>query len=613
MAKAKGKASRIAVWVILALLVVGLIGFGTDNFGGGAQPVAFVGDQDVSAEAYARALEAELRQAQAATGEPVTMADLRAAGQEGAVLGRLLSQAALDDEAEALDLSAGDARVRDALLAEPAFQGVDGAFDPEAYRFVLERAGLTEAEFEEELREGAARQILLGAVAGGVEAPPAYGEAILDYIGETREVTYALLTEEALDAPVGQPSEEELAAWFEESAEAFTLPEMRAITYAVLRPETVIEEAAVSDKAVRALYDERVADYIRPERRLVERLVLPSEEEARSAVERLEAGDATFEDLVEGRGLDLADVDLGDVTREELGGAAEGVFGLAEPGVVGPLPTDLGPALFRVNAILAASETPFEAVEGDLRREAALAAAQREIEDRITELDDLLAGGATVEELADQGFEVGTLRLAPDATDGPAADPAFREAALAAVEGDFPEIRELAEGGLFALRLDEIVPPRVPELEEVREEAVEAWRADRISARLVERAEALREAFAEGGDVEGEGIEVLSEEALRRDGVLAGAPEGATAVAFEAEPGETAVVPGEPVALLRVDAVNPPDPEEARNALVAAAVEAQAAQGIAEDLLAAYVRSIQAERGISRNQAAINAVMAQFN
>ena len=85
----KGRASRIAVWIILALLVVGLIGFGTDNFGGAARSVASVGEEEISAEAYGRALEAELRQIQAATGAPITVAQMREEGLDQAVLGRL--------------------------------------------------------------------------------------------------------------------------------------------------------------------------------------------------------------------------------------------------------------------------------------------------------------------------------------------------------------------------------------------------------------------------------------------------------------------------------------------------------------------------------------------
>ena len=612
MAKAKGKASRIAIWVILALLVVGLIGFGTDNFGGSVRSVASVGDREVSAEAYARALQAELRRAQAATGAPVTLAELRASGREAAVLGQLLAQAAIDGEAEALGISAGDARVRDAIVAEPAFRDAEGAFDPEGYRFALENVGLTDTEYEAEIRDDAARRLLFGAVAGGVQAQAAYAEAILAHVGETRDVSYALLDGTALDAPVPEPSEEELAAWFAERAEAFMLPETREITYARLVPEALAEEVEVPEDAVRARYDARIADYVQPERRLVERLVLPSEEEARAAVERLEAGEATFDALVEARGLTLADVDLGDVARDELGEAAEGVFGLDEPGVIGPLPSPLGPAIFRVGAILSASETPFEEVEPELRREVALEAASRAAEDRAVELDDLLAGGATLEELAEMGLEVGTIRLTPETQDGPAADPAFREAALAASEEDFPEIRPLAGGGLFALRLDAIEPPRVPELGEVRERAAAAWRVERTRERLVERAEALARALA-AGEALPEGVTLAAEEGLRRDGVVPGTPDGFTEAAFGTAPGETAVVPGVPAAVLRVDAAHPPDAQAPRNALIAAAVEAQAEQGLADDLLAAYVRSLQSEAGIGRDQGAIDAVLAQFN
>ena len=611
--KLQSKGARTAGLVIIGLLILGLIGFGTDNFGGSVRTVASVGDREITSDAYGRALQAELRGLQQSTGAPVTMAELRASGRDQAVLGRLLSQAAIDGEAADLGLSAGDARVRDALVALPGFQGADGAFDVEGYRFALERAGIGEAEFEADLRDEAARQVLIAAVAGGVEAPEAFSDAVLGYIGETRDVTWAALTPAALDAPVPDPGEEELAAWYAGNGEAFTIPETREITYLALRPADVADQVEVAPEAVRALYDQRVADYVRPERRLVERLAFPDEAAAQAAAERIASGASDFDAEVGARGLELSDVDLGDVTREDLGAAGEGVFALAGPGVAGPLATDLGPALFRVNAILAASETPFEAVEDELRREAALDVAARAVDDRATELDDLLAGGATLEEVASEtGAEIGTLRLTPGSREGLAADPAFREAAEAAAEGDFPEIASLDGGGLFALRLDGVTPPRVPPLDEVRPQAAQAWRAGVARARLAEIAEGLRERVAAGEDVAGEGVTVRSETGLTRDAAVEGAPGGLVEAAFEAEPGATAVVEGDPVALLRVDAVAPPDPEGPRNALVLAALRAQASQGIAEDLLGAYVRALQAEEGIGLNQSAIAGTLARF-
>ncbi len=66
----------------------------------------------------------------------------------------------------------------------------------------------------------------------------------------------------------------------------------------------------------------------------------------------------TFEQVVAERGLALADIDLGEQARDDLGAAGDAIFALDEPGVVGPLPSDLGPALYRMNAILVGPGNP---------------------------------------------------------------------------------------------------------------------------------------------------------------------------------------------------------------------------------------------------------------
>ena len=54
-----------------------------------------------------------------------------------------------------------------------------------------------------------------------------------------------------------------------------------------------------------------------------------AEEEAQASRDRLDAGDVTFEALVEERGLRLSDIDLGDVSREDLDDAGEAIFAAA--------------------------------------------------------------------------------------------------------------------------------------------------------------------------------------------------------------------------------------------------------------------------------------------
>ena len=119
----------------------------------------------------------------------------------------------------------------------------------------------------------------------------------------------------------------------------------------------------------------------------------------RSAQPKLQSGEVDFEGLVSERGLTLGDIDLGDVTLEELSDAGETVFALSSGAVTAP-EADLGAAIYQVNG--ERQETTFDEVKEDLKRGFSLDRAQRLIENEQTRLDDLLAAGATLEELANE-------------------------------------------------------------------------------------------------------------------------------------------------------------------------------------------------------------------
>jgi len=158
-------------------------------------------------------------------------------------------------------------------------------------------------------------------------------------------------------------------------------------------------------------------------------LVYPTAEAAAAARAKLDAG-TSFEDLVAERNLTLADIDLGDVSKADLGAAGEAVFALEGPGVVGPMQSDLGPALFRMNAVLPAQETPFDEARTALASEMQTDAARRAIADKVEAVDDLLAGGASLEDVAkEQGLILATTDYAEGADDNAeiAGYPAFRD------------------------------------------------------------------------------------------------------------------------------------------------------------------------------------------
>ena len=611
---AKGKASNFFVWAILALLIVALAGFGATNFGGGVQSVGRVGETEIDVNRYARELQQEMRALSAEQGRAVPLTEAQAAGVPQAVLGRIVGLAALEDEAAVRGLSVGDQTVSAQILEIPAFRGVDGAFDRDAYGFVLEQSGLSVSEFEERVRAETAANLVQTAVAAGMAFPPVFTDRLYAFARETRDVTWARLGREDLETIVPEPSEAQVVQFHGENPALFTAPETRAITYAWLTPDMMLDTIPPDEEALRRVYEERIADFVQPERRLVERLVFADEAAAEAAKARIEAGETDFDALVAERGLSLGDIDLGDVREEDLGAAGAEVFALEGPGIAGPLPSSLGPALFRVNAILAPREVSFEEAREDLLPEVQMDRARRAIQDMIDDLDDRLAGGATVEDLAaETELELGRIDFTAGTTDGIAADESFREAARAAEEGDFPEIVEMPEGGVFALRLDEVRAPALRPVEEVRDEVVEAWQAREAARLMADEAEAVAESLRAGREMAAVRLPLGMERALTRDAFVEGTPDDFLTEIFAMTEGEIRVVGDETGAwIVRLDRVTAADQASAEAQALKALLAQQAAQEVSSDMLEAFTQALTAQKGIEINQAAVNAVHAQF-
>jgi peptidyl-prolyl cis-trans isomerase D len=611
---AKSKAKQSAAWVIVVLLLLGLLGFGAGGLSGTIRSIGTVGDKKIPVIQYQRALNEQIRAFEAQVGAPISFVQAQSIGLDQQVLNSVIAQRTLDNEAAKLGISVGDARVRAEVLRIPGFRGLSGNFDREAYRSSLQRTGMTETEFETSIREDAARTLVQGAIVEGIQAPNAYASTIAQFIGETRAITWATLTADDLTAPVPGPTNADIQTFYDENPDLFTAPETRTITYAWLTPEMIQDDVVVDAAAVRALYDDRITEFVRPERRLVERLVYLDQAEAEAAKASITAGETTFEGLVEARGLALTDVDMGDVDAVSLGAAGDAVFAALIGDIVGPLETDFGPGLFRINAVLAADETPFEDAEPKLREELAAARARRVIDDFREGINDLLAGGAELEDLADQtDLRIGTIDWSVDVQDGIAAYGAFRSAATAIAEGDFPELNELDDGGIFALRLDSVVAPSIRPLADVTDTVSDAWQDVRTQQAVMSEAEAVTSELDATIGFETVALIATSEDNLTRRSFVNGTPQGFIQRVFEMELGEVATIDaGNSAIIVRLEHMSIPSPDDASIAADLNALSETAAAGIAQDIFEIFNAEIQRETDVAINPAAITAVHTSF-
>lgn len=648
MSSLRTKGKSTIVWILMGMLLLGLGGFGVTSFSGGSTEMGAVGGTSIDAATYRRSLQQQIERFSAQSGQRMTIEQARQIGLTQAVQSQLFASAAIEEEARKIGISVGDANVAEVITRDPSFQG-PGGFNRAAYTETLRRQGMTEERYEREVRADLAGLIVQEGVVSGVRAPAPQVDLGAGWVLERRDISWAELTAADLAAPVAPADDATLEAWHQANADRFTAPEIRKISYVWLTPEMLAETVELDEAALREIYDSKADEYIQPERRLVGRLVFESLEAATAAKARIDAGEADFEQLAEERGLTLADTEIGEVTQQELGAAGETVFTATDNGVVGPVQSDLGPALFAVNAILDPINVSYEDALPDLRAEAAADRARRLIADRAPEIEDLLAGGADLEQVAEETeLQLGQIDWSAESEPVPGeigGYAAFREHAQAVTDSDYPELFELDDGGVFALRLDEIVPPTLIPFADVRENVAADWASAEAHRQLVALGEDMKlkavsatmpqvapaaetapatpatPADAAPAPAEAPVAETpaadqpawQTEVGLLRDGWLEHAPPAMIAQAFKLEEGETEVIDdGQRVALVRVDRILPAALDDEMAAEVKTSISQRLDASLAADMFDYYARAVQAESGVTLDPAAIAAAESQM-
>ena len=617
MAKSvQGKGANLFVYILIGLLILGLAGFGIGSFTSSVSAIGTVGDEEITVEDYYQQLQVEIDSFARLNGQRITALQAVQAGLGQNALETLVLQAAIDNEARRIGVSVGDQTIVNELSTMPQFAGADGNFNRDAYKFALQRTGTTATEFDQIIKSSQTRSLIESTLSRGIPPANPYINRLMNYYLSTRDVTWASVTEDLLEETAPTPSDQELRNYHRDNEVQFTIPEMRKITVAWITPDELADSETVTEERAQTLYEERANEYSKPERRDVDRLVFPNLKSAQIARERLDSEELDFDALATELGIVISDISLGAIEREELTeAAAKALFSDDASEIVGPVESKLGPALFRVNAVLGEQFTPFDAAQESLSKELARKDAIALIDNSISNIEDLLASGATIEELATETvLTLEEIAFDENKFDGIASFEEFRIAANTIQVGDFPELLELGDDGLFTVRLNEIVPPKVRPYEEVETEVLAAWEFQNLAERLQAKALELVDKLKTGAKFEELNLVVQNKTELTRNQFFDDAPSGFASKVFNTDILEFAIIGNQTEwAVFRVDSESLPDANEENNDQILESLTNQFTSGISQDVLDLFGNHIRQKSGLNLNLEVIDAIHAQLN
>jgi peptidyl-prolyl cis-trans isomerase D len=387
---------------LMVLIIISFIFWGAEGLfkPSSSQAVAIVGEQQIARSLYERMYRQELDRLRPILGsnpeEKAPVAWIRSM-----ILDRLIQQALLKEQVEALSIHVSDKVLMQEVAANPIFQDENKQFNSSLFIRVLKQNNLTADQYKNELKQSISTNFLTNSLTDGLKPLSFIQKQQERYNQEQREVRIWSIP--AINASaISAPKDEELTRYYEANKALALVPEKRDIYYVVLKPDQLSNHIVVSEELLAKRYEDQKSELIVPEKRRILNAKYDSELLAKKAVE---------ESRDKGRFLAFAkdhlnikdekELLLGDVSIESLPNwLQDPVFNQKSPGVVGPVASDFGWHVVWVDAIIPGKVPTFEEVKGQLAKQEYQHAIEQALVKRVGEWDDELAGGADLIALA---------------------------------------------------------------------------------------------------------------------------------------------------------------------------------------------------------------------
>lgn len=428
------------------------------------------------------------------------------------ILDGLIDQQVLQFAADNADIAIGDGDVRRAIEAIPAFQ-VDGAFNVDRYRLMLaaEQPPLSPSEFDARIRDGLRTNLIPSGISDSAFVTNSEIDTLLRLLGERRDVNFVMMPmPEADTAPV---TEAQIKAWYDAHRSDFRQPETVQLEYVEVDGSTLPKPAS-DEAALRRLYQEQIAKYASPEQREVSHILVQvpanasaadkkaAEARANKLAAEARAAGADFAALARANSDDSGSKakggDLGWIGKTDMPGPfADAAFAMQAGEVRGPVKSDFGWHIIKVNQIRPAVQRSFEEVRGELEHELVDGAQERAFNDLIGKLvDEVLKAPTSLEPAAKAlGLTVQTTPVFSRAgAAGIASNPKVLRAAFTDTlmqDRTASDPIEIGPGKSVIIRVIEHTPERALSLSASRQAVIAAIHADRRQRAATAAADAL--------------------------------------------------------------------------------------------------------------------------
>lgn len=508
LTKIREKAQGAFAWGILIIICVPFALWGIQNYlDTGKEPaVATVGDKDFYQRDVNNAYE---QYRQSLQGVSIDEEILKAQALE-----KLIKDEVLLQYAYKAGLVASDETTREFITSLPYFQ-VDGKFDDKRYKALLSAQKMSSAEFVGRIKNALIMEQFQKSITDSSFATQYDVESFFKIQNQQRDAEFLTVAFQKQ----AQPSDEEIAAYYQQHQDLYQTPEQVSVQYVELALEDLAKNIQVTDEKLKAFYEDQKGQYTTPERRKISHILFAVNDKVtdQQALEKaiktkaelankdftVLASEFSDDKLTAKSGGDLGLFNAGDMEK-----AFEDTASSLKLGEVSePVKSSFGYHLIKVTELIPGEVKSFDSVKPEL----AVAYQKNQAENAFYE-----AG----EKLTETSFEnpdnlqpvANALNLTIKQTalfdrekgEQIAADEKIRNAAFSeeVLQGNNSTPIELGTDRLVVLRVLEHKAAAAKPLQEVSSQAVSALSAEKAKKQALESAQKIKERLLAGESIQ---------------------------------------------------------------------------------------------------------------
>jgi peptidyl-prolyl cis-trans isomerase D len=629
--------STVGTAIMALILILILVGFALGDiqnvlsgggFGGSSDTLVKVGSGKVSDRDISRAMERRLSQARQQNPEADYAAIM---GDFDQLLGALVDTKTLEAFAVKFGLHLSK-RLEDAQIANiPAAKGLNGQFSEQSYQTFLQQQRITDEEVRMIVRNGLLQQLLIAPAVVNARAPVGMATPYASILLEARQGDVAFIPTAAFRAGLN-PTEADLQQFYAANQRRYMIPEQRVLRIAKIGPEQVAN-VQPSEKEIADYYKANQATYAAKESRVITQAVVPNQAAANAIAQKVRSGQA-FVAAAAPAGLSAEDISVGPQTKAqltELAGAqiANSAFAAAKGAVIGPVNTDLGWRVIKVDDIIREGGKSLEAARSEISEKLVADKRKEAVESLVDTVQNAIDDGSSFSEAA-AAAKLTPIETPPIIANGTSkADPNYRLPADLApalkggfelAENDAPVVDPLPDNAGYVL----VGPARIiaaapAPLASIQQRVKEDWIANQASQKAQQLAQSIanKAASASLGEAAKGAPQVRIEPVGARRIQLSqfqGNVPPPLAMLFSLGQGKARMVAGgqgEGFYVVKVNKIIP------GNALNQPSIIGQTQQQMSEPLSQEYgqqfLNAMRATIGVKRNEKAIQAAKARIS